>query len=541
MKNKNLQFRIYSVKFISAVLFLSVFLASCTKSFDGYNTNPDGLSDNLLGADNQNIGGFFPQMQQSIYFNYGGGNWQYQIQQDLNSDIWSGYFMTPTNFNGNVQNANYALVDGWNSWAFSLAYQNVMGPANQVKTKTYDANTSLDFYAVSLILKVEAMHRVCDIYGPIPYTKFGTGTANAYDSQQAAYTQFFTDLTTAVGYLQAFVTKYPGATPFAKFDLIFGGDYTKWIKFANSLRLRLAMRIRYADAATSQAQAEAAANPSNGGLLTSFANGEIVQVSNMVHPLDAICNGWGDIRIGASIVSFMKGFNDPRISKYLTPSSLINSDYSGIRMGIALPDANKYRTASKMVVGPTTPPLLMTPAEVLFLLAEAKLYGYNVGSQTARQYYEAGIQSSFDQYSLGTAAAYIADATSSPIGYTEPATLNPANNLQPQTTVTIKWGSYKGGATEALLEQIITQKWIAEFPEGEEAWAEFRRTGYPALFNVAINNSNGKIPTWVRRINFPVTEYTNNAAEIAKAVTLLGGADNGGTALWWDKKVKQGW
>ena len=104
--------------------------------------------------------------------------------------------------------------------------------------------------------------------------------------------------------------------------------------------------------------------------------------------------------------------------------------------------------------------------------------------------------------------------------------------------VTIKWNEEAG--FEENLERIITQKWIAIYPDGQEAWSEFRRTGYPKVFPVVKNNSGGTIDTneQVRRIPFPSTEYRDNAANVTAAVALLGGDDNGGTHLWWDKKNK---
>ncbi|WP_431215537.1 SusD/RagB family nutrient-binding outer membrane lipoprotein [Puia sp. P3] len=86
------------------------------------------------------------------------------------------------------------------------------------------------------------------------------------------------------------------------------------------------------------------------------------------------------------------------------------------------------------------------------------------------------------------------------------------------------------------LEQIITQKWLALYPDGQEAWTEFRRTGYPKLFPVVVNNSGGTISTtgFIRRINFAQTEKNTNSGAVDAAVQLLGGPDNGGTRLWWD-------
>ena len=109
-------------------------------------------------------------------------------------------------------------------------------------------------------------------------------------------------------------------------------------------------------------------------------------------------------------------------------------------------------------------------------------------------------------------------------------------NASKPSSVTPKWNA--GAGDEEKLERIITQKWIAMFPNGQEAWSEFRRTGYPKVIPIVNNLSGGKVDTnvQVRRMTFPRSEYSNNAAGVAAATALLGGADTGGTKLWWDKK-----
>ena len=102
--------------------------------------------------------------------------------------------------------------------------------------------------------------------------------------------------------------------------------------------------------------------------------------------------------------------------------------------------------------------------------------------------------------------------------------------------ITFKWNA--GASEEEQLERIITQKWIAMFPNGTEAWSEFRRTGYPLIFPVRSNYPTSGVDTnkQIRRMVFPQSEYSNNGAAVQEAVKLLGGPDNGGTKLWWDKK-----
>ena len=159
---------------------------------------------------------------------------------------------------------------------------------------------------------------------------------------------------------------------------------------------------------------------------------------------------------------------------------------------------------------------------------------------TAQSFYEQGVKTSFEQYTLGSsdASTYLNNNTDTQAPYTDP--INAANNVAANSPLlsktTVKWD--EGATTEQKLERIITQKWIAIFPDGQEAWSEFRRTGYPKIFPVVNNQSGGTINTdkQIRRLPFSEDEYKNNNAEVTKAVGLLNGADNGGTKLWWDKK-----
>ncbi len=174
---------------------------------------------------------------------------------------------------------------------------------------------------------------------------------------------------------------------------------------------------------------------------------------------------------------------------------------------------------------------LMTAAEIAFLKAEAALRGW-AGAGDAQTNYETGIAMSFEQHGASGSAAYISDGTSIPADYVDP--VNASNSTAALSTITIAWNSADDDETK--LEKIITQKWIAMFPEGQEAWSEFRRTGYPKIFPVVSNQSGGDIDTdiQIRRIPFVDSELSTNAEGVAGAVTLLGGSDDGGTRLWWD-------
>jgi hypothetical protein len=526
---------IYNLSGILIIALLFIFgLSSCTKKFEEYNTNPYGVSDADLNPDGALIVASLQNAQRNIYVN--SPAWITQLQQNLLGDVYSGYMMPPTPFAGNSNNMTYNLVDGWNTWAWNPAYTGVMLPISKVEPLTKTG--APDIYAMAKIIKVETMHRVSDIFGPIIYTKYRQVNADLsvdFDNQQTAYNAFFADLNEAIGILTPKIGQTSG-TNFTKADLVYGGNYGKWVRFANTLRLRLALRIIKADAIKAKAEGEAALANSAGLLINNADNFNIDLGSN--HPLNVMNNEWGDIRMGAPMESILGGYADPRKPKYFEPAvdPIVAGQYKGIRQGINIDAKSRYADFSKLTTF-ASQAQMMTCAEASFLKAEAALRGWT-GAGTAQANYEAGIQRSFDQYALGSAAVYFNNAVATALPYTDPKAITPGQNNvlagSPYlSTITIKWNA--GGSFNENLERIITQKWISMYPDGQEAWSEFRRTGFPKLFPVIVNNSGGKISTtvFIRRINMPVAEANNPA--LAAAIAGLGGPDTGGTRLWWDK------
>ncbi|MDD7915771.1 RagB/SusD family nutrient uptake outer membrane protein [Polaribacter ponticola] len=506
---------------------IALSLSNCTSDFEDVNTNPNGLSQESLTQMNNHIGGSFTPMFLNV-FNVTPA-WNYQLQQGLMGDVFSGYMTPPTPFAGNVNNMTYSLVDGWNGFPWGDAYNSVMPYArdiNNAVAETGDASGE-KFVHLSNIIKVTAMHRVSDIYGPIRYTKYNDfATTGEYDSQKVAYEAFFSDLTASISGLKQF----EGETQFAAFDMSnLNGDIALWRKFANSLRLRLALRVVNIDPALAKTQGELALK-SDAGLLES----SMIINTGFAHPITVISGSWGDIRMGAEMESILTGYNDDRIEKYFNPSAdaTLSGDYKGIRMGIEIDAKGQYLDHSSIgsvIDGETL--TWMTAAEVHFLKAEAALRNWT-GAGTTTQNYEAGVTASFTQHGIGNVAAYLADNTSTPADFVD--ALNATNNIAYPSDVKIKYNA--SGSNEEQLEQIITQKWIAMFPDGQEAWSEFRRTGYPRIFPVVVNNSAGKIDTdiQIRRINFVESEVNTNAANVTIAKGFLNGPDTGGTRLWWD-------
>ena len=191
---------------------------------------------------------------------------------------------------------------------------------------------------------------------------------------------------------------------------------------------------------------------------------------------------------------------------------------------------------SRVKISSSDPVLWMNAAEVAFLRAEAvAVYGFNMKG-TAAHFYEEGIRLSFDQWGATGAEAYLNDDSSKPALYIDPAGLNTYEGVL--STITIKWN--EAASTAEKQERIITQKWIANWPLGNEAWADYRRTGYPHLMPATEegNLSGGIVNSQrgARRMPYPSEEYTSNTANVQEAVSkYLGGADNMSTDVWWAK------
>lgn len=516
---------------------LGLVFVSCTGNFEKYNTNPHEAHD-------VNISGFITSMQMDVIPTSDVGANEYQRACNLTGDIFGGYLSATHDWNNSSNNTTYNLwFDNWNDVGFTVAFTKVMSPWLRLKRGLEQGNLSPEAFAVAEILKVAAMHRVTDNYGPLPYLGFGESKQVAYNSQKDIYDSFFADLDAAIGVLREWVATNPSARPLRKVDLVYGGDYAGWLKFAGSLKLRLAMRTVYVDPTGAKRRAEEAVAT---GVMTVnddnalLKSGLGVQVFN---PLEMVWNDYADTRMNASMDSYMNGYGDPRRAFYFRQATSVdaadtNDGFHGVRGGVTIRGnavRGRLNAMSAPNVAKATPVVWMTAAEVWLLRAEGAARGWDMGA-TAGELYETGVARSFEYCGMGDRAAdYLADGERTPEGFTDVSGAG-LGSIAAASGITIPWDD--NAPDDEKLERIITQKWIAMFPLGQEAWSEFRRTGYPRLFPVVTNNSGSTVDTdtQIRRVNFPQSEYVNNAGQMSDAVKLLDGLDNGGTRLWWDKK-----
>ena len=533
-------------KYIVGVLALSLFTAC---DFQKVNTNEFELLPEEGLMDGISVGGPITALEKCVFpvGTQADGTSvvnRYQTAYNLAADCWSGYFGQNNNWGG-PNNLNYFLKDGWVASSYTESYSTVVPLWQDLKGKT--ETQFPEVFALAQILKISAWHKATDMFGPIPYKEAGKGLITVpYDSQEEVYKSMFKELSDAIEVL----TKYAdngNSKLLPNADAIYAGDVHKWVVYANSLMLRLAMRVYYADAALSKQYALQAVNHSYGVMKNKDDEAKMERGASLEfkNNLDVLINQYNECRMGSSMLAYLGGYQDPRLPKYFNTSTVSQAvtvgtygKYSGVPTGHDVSSNDAFKDSSRPAITSTTPTYWMRASEVYFLLAEAALHGFAVGG-TAESLYEKGIEMSFEEN--GIASSEVADYMSSglkPSAYSFHLT-NPSVNVDAPalTQATTEWT----GTDEEKLEKIMIQKWIALYPNGQEAWTEYRRTGYPKLHSVVTNYSNGEVDSEVgiRRMRFPTNKSTSaeDIANLESARKLLrGGLDKAGTRLWWDNK-----
>lgn len=511
------------LRYITFLIF-GILLAGCTGDFDEINTDPNNLTE--VGA--REMPFMFAKAQSASGLNRS----YYQTVQNLGADLYSQYFaLTTTSFSTD----RYVMTRDWQRRFWYTVY---VETAPQLQSIIENATPGLGEQALANILWVYAFHRLTDNFGPLPYFGAAAQATVPYNPMDQIYDDFFKRLNQAVVDLKSLPA---GTTPFKGYELMYDGDVAKWIRFANTLRLRLALRISKIDPARAKTEAEAAVaagvltdNADNASLLKSLNGNDTNGLSQVAE--------WNEFAMSSTIASYMKGYGDPRLSIYFQPDSK-TGQYSSLRNGLPATalgiarntaaynsNAGTYWAVPKLSGGYTgmyeARFHIMCCAEAYFLRAEGTLNGWNMGGESAQKYYEDGIRASLNQW--GVTASDISDFL---VSTALPAAPGDNNNSPAVATTPVKWA----GDVAVQRLQIGTQKWLAIFPNGMEAYAEFRRTGYPTMYPV-VQSDNSDLPQgeFIKRFPYPPTEETDNAAELAKGRALLGGPDNCATRLWWD-------
>ena len=365
-----------------------------------------------------------------------------------------------------------------------------------------DAQANSNYKGIALALRSWTFLLLTDAYGSVPYREAGLKVTPGYNTQKEIYTGLLEDLKQA----QSLLSTSNGAVTG---DLSYKGDITKWKKLVNSLRLRIALRISDREPALAK-QTAIEATTDAGGLISS--NNDIFKFTYISSPQQNPASAWfetrDDYRISKTMVDKLYELSDPRLPVYAQlPSDASVGKYVGAANGLSTPAANAQGLAKTSRPGTyfltsQSPAVIASYSETLFNLAEAVARGYIAGD--AEALYKSAITASFNQFG-------ITDATV-------------ISNYLNQATVQYDATNYA--------KSIGTQKWIAFYGQGLDAFAEWRRLDYPVLIAGPNTLLEGQIPS---RFFYPGTEQSLNGNSYQAAVAVQG-KDLLTTKLWFDVK-----
>lgn len=536
----------YNVMRKLSVIFVVILVgAACTKSFDEYNTDKT----QMMAVGPKEMAGLFSKATTEAM------GWQMAVLAAKFHCIMpmhlSGY--TVTGYQNQELNVLTKASDI--NETYRRAYINVFNHL-QVIMSVAKRDKLNAHYAIALVLKVQVFHRQTDIFGPVPYSEAGQPKENIkFDSQRDIYYQMFDELREAAGILESELSNNPAANAFGLGDMIYDGSVEKWLRFCNTLRLRLAIRISNIDPSKAQTEAEAAVKGimletnADDGL---FKTKDLTGSSSYGHGMPQMYQYLTDF-MSSAMESYMVGYEDPRISEYWSPVGTPVSQttdpnftgniggYHGATRGAAMEWMTAAILRAHSLTGPRfadgnqrkTPINVVNAAETWFLKAEGAWKGWNMGGGDAQAFYNKGIEVSIKQWRPTIAAMAITNyinSTKTPI-----APNNYPYNDPPVSDAPVKFSTDK----TQQYEQIMIQKWLANYPNSVEAYSELRRTRLPKLYakktsmNANIDPAQGQM---IVRYTFPDMEKTTQPEEVERATKeLLGGnPDLESTPVWWD-------
>lgn len=465
-------------------MVLMALSTSCEDYLD-VNTDPNNPADATLEL-------VFPAGVSSVAFTLG-GQWQ------ILGSLWSQHWTQSTGANQYATVDDYNITESYYDRQYSEIYSGALNDLNWVSVKA-EEEENWNYFLMAEVMKAYTFQVMVDLYDQIPYTEALAGSDDptpAFDNGQAIYDDLIARIDNALSKdLNAVTSTAPGAD-----DLVFKGDMDNWVKFANTLKLKIFMRQTAARESVAQT-----------GITELYASGaefldvdaemsDYIDVENFRNPYFAVQvssagNGRGNVDVAASnsLLNILADTGDPRLNAiFATPSAggghvgLDQGDYSNTSFAT-------HNNLSQPAVGPTHPVVFISAAESSFLQAEA-VERFGVAGD-AQALYEQGIEANFAKHGVTGASDLYAPGEAY---------------------------AYDG------IESIIFQKWIAcaNF-NSLESHFERLRTGYPDHFTITPNNITGGV--FPRRLPYTSTELANNTENL----TAIGGQKSVIQRTWWN-------
>lgn len=551
-------------KYITIItMACALFFASCSDEYmENMNTDPSKAATidpnaQLTTAQLQTYGDL---SMMEIYRNY-----HYAFTQQL-MGCWN-----TTNYGGRHTLDNNEMSRIWTSF-YTQSLKNII----DAQYRTAEDAEKVNINSVLRIYRIYLMSIITDTYGDAPFSEAGLGFLEGkfnpkYDKQEDIYNAFFLELEDAVNKIDPTKDKVTG-------DLIYAGDVTKWQQLANSLRLRFAMRISNVNPTKAQTEFEKAL-AANGSVITDASSDALIKYMTIAFSFgqeaysDYRGNSLSQLLFGndpannpsylcSTFFNQLYNSGDPRTFKIsrcyydglmsaTSPDNRVDITQEMIEKGIAFsprdPGAYSWEPwptgydsdicAELAVNNPSVtatmarevepklannflksdnPGVVMTSAEVKFLMAEATVKKWNVGSALAEDLYKQGVRAAMDFLTDNYGCTATTDA---------------------EFDAFIQDKGAFGHTDNQKLEAINTQAWILHFTNPAECWANVRRSGYPKLKSPAeygfgqYLTGGTEIPV---RLCYPVLESSYNKKSYNEAIERMGGTDNWHSLLWWD-------
>ncbi|SFH27293.1 SusD/RagB family nutrient-binding outer membrane lipoprotein [Pontibacter chinhatensis] len=476
------------MKKILIFLFSMVLVASCVDDLDDYNVDPKRTTEappatlftnavlsvsDVLATPNVNFNNYRFYVQHWASTQYVDEPRYNMVQRLIPQNMWQELYRD-------------ALIDL--KEAKSLVNENEFLEAGEKNNQLAQIE----------MMEVYTWFVIVTTWGDVPYTEAldPTNALPVYDDDQAIYNDLIRRLNTAIGLID------PGSSGFEEGDLFYNGDMTQWLKFGNSLKLKMGMVLADVDPGQARTLVEEAAP----NVFTSNADNAVIQYLDAPpnnNPISDNVKGpftsREDYVAASTLVDVMNELNDPRRPEYFTT---VNGEFIGGQYGFQN-TYTSFSTVSAKIAAPNFEALMLDYSEVEFLLAEAVERGFNVPG-TAEEHYNNAITASITYWgrTAEEAEAYLS---------------------QPGVNYTSAPGDWR--------QKIGTQKWIALYNRGFDAWLEWRRLDAPDLQPPAVPGSVELIIP--KRLIYPVNEQTLNPENRAAAAAAIGG-DEASTRLFWD-------
>lgn len=492
------------------ITLIVIFAISCTEGFEELNIPPTSSA-------TTNPGIVLAKVQRDANFLQG--------QQTANCTL--GSWIQHWNSSTNLPTSRYVFSQG--TWSTNYSYiRNLAKIRNHLLAGKEDTPEGRTKLAIARIVEVDMWQYITDMFGDIPFSESALAEEElipqpGYDTQEEIYEKLIQDLNAAIANLN------PSDESYGSYDLYYGGNVEKWIKYGNSLKLQLGMRLKYADPQLAEQTVSAALSQP---LISGNSDNAMIKtdVENYMsyHPLlNQYARGSMDLRyLAEALVAQLVNTNDPRLTMIAAPTA--NSVNAGGELeyrgkAVALTDEQSvgiinddYSTASDLTyfsmdynTANPIPHYVYTYAEICFYKAEAALEGWGgLTPDQAEGFYQDGIMAAMalKPYSITTLPQEFTDAVF----------------------------SFEGLTSEQKLDRIMTQKWILYFGRSYSAYAEWRRTGYPTLIpGPNPGSTNGQIP---RRVGYPEEEILLNYDNYTEAAGRMSNGDSYLSKVWWDKK-----